>query len=136
MACFQAMLTKNLLVPKKTILSLAIGWTLLIAVLCLVSFRKLPSLGVSGGDKYVHVIFHFVFVLFWGFYSKISLNEIVISRILKLVVVSVLYGSLIEILQETVTTTRQADIKDVFANFAGAILAFLVFIVIKRQKSS
>lgn len=133
---FQAMPTNYLLVHKKTILSLAVCWTVLIAVLCLVSFRKLPSIGVSGADKYVHVTFHFVFVSLWGFYSKISRHEILISRILKLVVVSTLYGVLIEILQETLTTTRHADIMDVLANFTGATLALLIFIVIKRQKSS
>ena len=121
---------------KKVLLSLAIFWTVLIAVLCLVSFRKLPSLGVSGADKYVHVTFHFIFVLLWGFYSKIRLNEIIIPRILKLVAVSFFYGLLIEVLQETLTERRHADIMDVLANFSGATLALIAFIFIKRQKSN
>lgn len=136
MNCFQVMLTNNLSVHKKTIFSLAICWTIVIAVLCLISFRKLPSLGVSSADKYVHVTFHFFFVMFWGLYSKIKRREIVISQILKLVVISISYGVLIEILQETFTTTRHADIMDVLANFVGAVLALVIFIVIKKQKNS
>ena len=136
MTYFRVMLTNNLLVHKKIVFSLAIGWTVLIAVLCLVSFRKLPSLGVSGADKYVHVTFHFIFVLLWGFYSKIRLNEIIIPRILKLVAVSFFYGLLIEVLQETLTERRHADIMDVLANFSGATLALIAFILIKRQKSN
>ncbi|UPT69369.1 MAG: VanZ family protein [Flavobacterium sp. JAD_PAG50586_2] len=104
--------------------------------MCLVSFGKLPSLGVSDADKYVHVTLHFVFVLLWGFYSKIKESKIVIPRILKLVVVSILYGLLIEFLQDTFTATRQADIMDVLANFTGATLALIVFVLMRRQKAA
>ena len=127
------MLTNNLLVLKKIIFGLAVCWTVLIAVLCLVSFKKLPTLGVSGADKYVHVTFHFGFTMLWGTYSRLRLNEIVISRIVRLVIISILYGILIEILQETCTTTRHADIFDVLANLTGATSALLIFVIVKRQ---
>jgi len=127
------MLTNNLLVLKKIIFGLAVCWTVLIAVLCLVSFKKLPTLGVSGADKYVHVTFHFGFTMLWGTYSRLRLNEIVISRIVRLVIISILYGILIEILQETCTTTTHADIFDVLANLIGATSALLIFVIVKRQ---
>ena len=128
--------TNNLLVLKKTTFSLAVVWTVLIAVLCLVKFGSLPSLGVSGADKYVHITFHFGFVLLWGFYFWQKQNEILISKIIRLVIISIFYGILIEFLQETCTTTRHADLFDVLANLTGATIALLVFVFIKKSKSN
>lgn len=130
------MLTNNLLVLKKASLGLAIGWTLLIALLCLVSFGSLPSLSVTGADKYVHVLFHFGFTMLWGFYFWQKQHQKTLSIIIRLVVVSLFYGILIEFLQETLTTTRHADIYDVLANLTGAVIALLVFVFIKKTKSS
>ena len=129
------MLTNNLLVLKKTFFVLAISWTLLIALLCLITFSKLPSFGVSGVDKYVHATLHFVFTIFWGSYISIKHNEIKTSQIVRIVLVSILYGIIIEILQEEITTTRQADIKYVFANLTGTLFAFTLFFLLKTKKT-
>ena len=128
------MLTNNLSVLKNAIFSLAIGWTILIAVLCLVKFTDLPSVGVSGADKFVHFTFHFVFTILWGFYSWAKLNDITISKIGRVVILSFCYGILIEIFQEIYTKTRHADIFDVLANGTGALVALVFFVLIKRQK--
>ena len=128
--------TNNSLVLKKATFSLAVGWTLLIAVLCLVKFTDLPSIGVSGADKYVHFTLHFVFTMLWGYYLWLKLNEIALTKIMLVVTSSLCYGILIEILQETLTTTRRADIFDVVANFSGAVVALLLFILIKRLKTA
>ena len=130
------MLTDNSLVLKKTLLGLAIGWTVLIAVLCLVKFTDLPSLGVSGGDKYVHFTLHFVFTLLWGLYAWNKQNEMGLNKIAIIIVISICYGILIEILQETFTTTRHADIFDVLANGTGATMALVVFVLIKKRKTA
>ena len=130
------MLTDNSSVLKKTIFSLAIGWTVLIAVLCLVKFTDLPTFGVSGADKYVHFTFHFVFTMLWGFYYWLKLNEREITKIVHVVIISLCYGILIEILQETCTTTRHADIFDVMANLTGATSALVLFVLIKRRKTA
>jgi VanZ family protein len=121
-------------VLKNAIFSLAIGWTILIAVLCLVKFTDLPSVGVSGADKFVHFTFHFVFTILWGFYSWAKLNDITISKIGRVVILSFCYGILIEIFQEIYTKTRHADIFDVLANGTGALVALVFFVLIKRQK--
>jgi VanZ family protein len=128
------MLTNNLSVLKNAIFSLAISWTILIAVLCLVKFTDLPSFGVSGADKYVHFTFHFVFTMLWGFYLWLKLNEIKIFKIGRVVFLSFCYGILIEIFQEIYTKTRHADIFDVVANATGALAALVFFVLIKRQK--
>lgn len=128
------MLIKNSSVLKRSILSLAIGWTFLILVLCLVKFGDLPKVKVSGADKYGHFTFHFVFTLLWGYYSSLRQNQIDLKSILKIIAVSLCYGILIEFLQETFTLTRHADALDVLANFTGAVAALLVFILIKKVR--
>lgn len=128
--------TNNLLVLKKAIAGLAIGWTILIAVLCLVKFNDLPSLGVTEADKYVHFTFHFVFTMLWGFYFWVKLKEIILSKIKQVVIISLCYGILIEVLQQTITKTRHADIFDVMANLSGASIAFIIFILIKKAKDN
>ena len=126
------MITNRSSVPKKTWLVLAWTWTVAIAVLCLVSFKKLPGVKIEGLDKIVHAFLHFVFVMLWCRHFRIAghLRE---SRLLgKALSFSIIYGCLIEIAQEYFTTTRQADLKDVLANFTGAALAVLLQLAIVR----
>lgn len=119
--------------PDKAWLWIAALWTIVIAVLCLVSFGSLPDLGVKGTDKYVHATLHFFFTIFWCEYllknSGMHRGRI-FGRILSL---SIIYGCLIEIAQGCFTTTRQADLTDVAANFAGAAIAVLLLIVITAR---
>jgi VanZ family protein len=123
-------------VLKKTTLSLAIGWTFLILVLCLVSFNNMPTVKVPGADKYGHFTFHFVFTLLWSYYFWLKQNQIVFRKLISIVLASLGYGILIEFLQETFTTTRQADSLDVLANCCGAVTAFVVFVLIKKKKKA
>lgn len=128
------MLTNNLLELKKIVFGLAIGWTAFIAFLCLVTFNDLPSISVKSADKLVHGMFYFVLVMLWGFYSKLKQNELILAKIARIMVIAILYGITMEVLQGTLTTTRHADMMDVVANTSGAILALIVFIVIKKRQ--
>lgn len=114
--------------PKNLWLAAAWLWTVCMAVLCLVRFGKLPDVGLEGADKYVHVSLHFVFVVLWhGYYNtqgRLPERKILVRALS----FSILYGCLIEIAQEWLTTTRQADLKDVIANFAGAALAVILLL--------
>ncbi len=112
---------------KKINLLLAVFWTLFIAVLCLISFKKLPSVKIAGADKCVHFTFHFVFTLLWATYFKSSNYA---KSSLKAIMGSVVYGILIEIAQEVFTTTRKADIFDVAANTSGALTAIVLLYII------
>ena len=119
--------TNNLLALKKTVFSLALCWTVLILVLCLVRFGELPKVKVAGADKYVHFAFHFVFTVLWGYYLQLKNQSTALTQMVKILALSILYGIAIEFLQETLTTTRHADIFDVLANTAGATTALLLF---------
>jgi VanZ family protein len=118
-------------VRNKFLLGIASGWTTLIGILCLVKSGDLPSLHLPGADKYVHFTFHFIFTLLWATYASQNQEDHKIKNSLKVVGFSLLYGILIEFLQEIFTTTRHADILDVLANLTGALTAFLVFVMLK-----
>lgn len=112
---------------KKLYLLAAVLWSVLIVFLCLVQLKNAPFKGVSNLDKLVHIFFHFVFTLLWFLYFNVRLDKTKYSKsLLTSVVFSLIFGIIIEILQEFLTASRHADLYDVFANFLGASLAFLL----------
>jgi VanZ family protein len=118
---------KHLLERKDVLLCLASLWTIFVAYMCLANFKSLPKIGMNNPDKYVHVTFHFVFTVLWFFYLKVK-NKNIVSSLVKVVIASVIYGGIIEIVQGLFTTTRQADIVDILANTIGAILAVVMIL--------
>ena len=98
------------------------------AYLCLANFKSLPKVGISGADKYVHVTLYFVFTILWSCHLK-TRNSIGFFSLIKVVIASIIYGSLIEMAQGVFTTTRKADIMDVLANTLGSILAIVVILL-------
>jgi len=126
--------TKNSWVLKKIFFWLALAWTITIAVLCLVSFKKFPSVGkIANADKYVHATFHFIFTTLWYLYLK-NRNPIANYRkpLIAILMLSFFYGILIELAQHFFTATRHADVKDVLANFSGGVLAVIMLIVYEK----
>jgi VanZ family protein len=130
---FQVKPTKNLLALKIFYLCSAIFWTLLIAVLCLVSFNQLPSIGIGGADKFGHITFHFGFTILWFLYLKEASTDLK-KPLLKIFAASFLYGIAIEMAQQLFTATRKADFYDVLANTSGAILAVAILGLLDRHK--
>lgn len=74
-------------------------------------------------DKVVHFLFYFIFVFLWYHATKYS--------IIKIFLIAVTYGILMEILQ-SFTKTRSCDYTDAIANTLGAICSVLF---IKNKKS-
>jgi VanZ family protein len=98
------------------------------AYLCLANFKSLPKIGIGGADKYVHVTLYFVFTTLWSCHLK-TRHSIGMVSLIKVVVISIIYGSLIEMAQGAFTTTREPDILDVLANTLGSLIAVVVILV-------
>lgn len=131
--CCRPTIIKHLLVPKKALLLAAVGWTVLVTLLCLVSFNELPKVGLKSADKFVHVFFHFVFTMLWILYLKAKDPNGDMLRISSRIVFwSVVFGIVIEMGQELLTETRRADFYDLAANFTGAIVAVVVLGVYQK----
>lgn len=119
--------------PKKGWLLAAIAWSSIVALLCLISFSDFPRVGIKGADKYVHVLFHFVFTILWFVYFSVRNAKITAVRnAIYVLLLSLCFGSLIELAQQYLTTTRTADIKDVAANLTGSLLGLFAILIAGR----
>ncbi|CAM3951957.1 VanZ family protein [Flavobacterium branchiophilum] len=119
---------KSLSVLNKIYLFAALFWTYIILYLCLASTKDLPqvSVGIKNLDKAVHFCFHFGFVILWYLFMASQKNALEIRfKMKKTFLVSVVFGTLIEIAQLCFTNSRSADIIDVFANSVGAYSAVI-----------
>ncbi|RZJ35799.1 MAG: VanZ family protein [Flavobacterium sp.] len=129
--------TRRSLAGNRIFLVIALSWTALITFLCLVNSQALPGIEVENVDKWVHGSLYFFFTLFWFFFFRTQLAELELFRILQFVfLISGLFGVMIELAQEFFTTTRQADIDDVFANMTGSLIAVLMLYVIDKFRQS
>jgi len=120
-------------VPKNLWLLAAVVWSALVMVACLSNFSGFPAVDVQSADKYVHVIFHFVFTVLWCLYfqsRRRTANNLKIA--FGIVVLSAIFGAAIEIAQEVFTITRKADILDLAANLAGSVLAAIVVTIFNK----
>ena len=122
-------ITKHL--SERNFLLLAIIWTFLITVASLVSSSAIPKVNLLWNDKIVHFLFYFFFVVFWS----IALHKNFYSKKYSFIIVvfAIVYGIIIEVLQELLTTTREPDLYDVFANALGAIIGYFGFYCVKYK---
>ena len=116
----------------------AIGWTLILTILSLISLESAPKFGFSFADKIAHGLVYFIFAIVWFFsFSKGVTNEFFRKNaLIASTIFAIVYGICVEIMQETLVTNRQGDWKDVLANTVGTILAILLikYIVLSRRK--
>lgn len=111
-------LIKTLLKDKIFIIAIVIT----ISILYL-SLMKMPKYNVSIShlDKWQHCLAYFALSVSWlfTFYKKNRKHLIVLCCIL--------FGIIIEILQETITNYRTGDYLDIFANSLGVLLGLLFY---------
>ena len=101
--------------------------TIVISCLSLIKTPKIDT-GFSNIDKLYHLFAYFTLSLFWlfSFYKKSSLKYFI-------VLACVIYGILIEVIQQTLTISRTGDYKDAIANTLGSIFGLIVFNQIKKK---
>lgn len=103
---------------------LAIAWTLLIFILCLLPAKEIPNVDVPMADKWVHFVMFGLFAFLWlCAYPSRS-----ISFLLLIIGISVATGWLVEFLQGSFPSLgRNRDNMDVLADAIGGLLGVLVF---------
>ncbi|CAM1341797.1 conserved membrane hypothetical protein [Tenacibaculum amylolyticum] len=119
-------LIKSLLKDKA--IYIAISITIIIAILSLIKVGSQP-IYIKYLDKIEHTTAYFVLTFFWllAFFKKEKIRTIII-------VLSISYGILLEVLQGTITTYRTFDYVDMIANTLGVLIAFLVFKIIEKKQ--
>ena len=108
---------------------ITILYSIALTVLCLIELNGVIEVNISFGDKIFHSLSYIVLTVLWYYtlYYNFKFNKR--TALIYAVVLSVIFGIVIEILQGVVTTYRSSDINDVFANSFGAILAAVVIAV-------
>jgi len=112
---------------------LALIWVVLVTVLSLINGSSFSGVGptIPNADKLVHFLFYFVMQILLCFALCKSYNLI---KYLYILLFTLSYGIIIELLQEKITTTRSGDFYDFLANALGAITAFLLLFLTKSKK--
>ena len=98
--------------------------------------RVKPAIGL---DKVAHVIMYagFAFACLWGYRKQFVSNDLSYKKraILLTIIISIAYGGLTEIMQETITVLhRSGDWRDLIADSIGTGLGILVFYLFFRRK--
>ncbi|MFH2140999.1 MAG: VanZ family protein [Bacteroidota bacterium] len=114
-----------------------IAWAVIIFVLSSLSgnqLDKLPFLGIPHIDKVGHMGIYFILALL--LISSISNMKnslkIFIAGLLAFTIAAI-YGGIIELLQQYVFIKRSMDLYDFLANCTGALIAVLLYPVIKKR---
>ena len=125
-------LTQRLLAHNKKLLYVAVFYTLLVTAMCLRTatiLLKIPK----GFDKLGHICFHIGMVVVWFLYLKFRKPFIKTSiTLIQCVILSLFFGIAIEFCQHYFTTTRTADINDVFANIFGSVVGVVVIATVRK----
>ncbi len=105
----------------------AIAWAILILMVCLMPGSAVPRYGFLSDlplDKLVHAILFgvfFVLLVKWarGQAAHLDLRQ---HAFLAGFAIAVIYGGIIELLQETMALGREGDLPDLLADVVGVIL--------------
>ena len=115
---------------KKILLAIALLYTIVLAVLSLLSSDDLPDVEVEYVDKFAHTIAYALLCFIWYLvlkYFKFSKALLVAAAI------AIIYGIILEVLQGTLTEGRTLDLYDLLANCIG--VGFISAILIIRNKT-
>ncbi len=111
-------------------------WALLIFILCAIPGGSLPKssiFNVPNLDKIVHAALYFPLAFFLGAEFDLSKkNMLRIAAPLLTMLIVVLYGWLIEFLQETIFINRSSDIVDLLADIIGGLTGLAIYYLFFR----
>lgn len=119
---------------KKRARWLAIAWTLLIFILCLLPGNELPKVNVPFIDKWAHVVLFAGFSFLWLCAAPTAR----LANLFILLLISVFVGWLVEYIQGAFVPGRYQDDMDTLADAVGGlagILLFVLFYYIARNKT-
>lgn len=114
-------------------------WLVIILILLLMPAGDFPSTNNwLPGDKFIHggifAVLTFLFLLPAPFISKSKLKREIYK--LTVVLLSVGFGILTEVLQEKLTTDRTFDLKDWAADSAGIIIAYIAYQIFESRRKT
>lgn len=107
-------------------MTLAIGWTLLIFVLCLLPGNEIPKVNIPFIDKWAHVVLFGVFSFLW--LCAVPTRKLL--HLLLIFAITVFLGWLVEYIQGNYVEGRYQDDMDTLADAVGGLAGILIFALI------
>jgi len=116
-------------VRKNLPLIITIAYIIVLSIVSVVTISSIPSLGSDFDDKVYHFLAYalLTFILY-NYIKTTTLPRAIITT----AIIAILYGTIIEVLQNKINAQRTFDIYDILANFLGVVCA--AFIVLFRNK--
>jgi VanZ family protein len=110
----------------------AMLWALAILILCGIPGRDIPHISLLellSFDKFVHAGVFFILTLLSikGFRLQNRFHALKMNAELISVIICILYGGMLEIMQETLFVERSADLYDFIANSFGCLMGLLIY---------
>ena len=116
---------------ERNALFIAILITVFVAIISLISLKGVHLHKTQNSDKYGHFLTYFILGLSWLNAIKNPFHKIFINYIIIFLIIC--YGIILEVLQDVLTTYRQADLFDIIANSAGVIFALILYNLMKKK---
>ena len=121
------------LLELKSLLFLGLFYTTFITIAFLLPISELPRDKIFN-DKLIHAILYIILSIVWlSYYFVYYKNRFNLKILLWVLFACLIYGIIIEIIQQLLIASRQADIVDVFANTLGTLIGALVFWNVKNR---
>ena len=118
---------KNLLGPK-LLGVLALLYTVLLTTVSVSEIENLPKMPLFPmQDKVAHIIAYLILGASWGLYWMVkSKPKSVHPYFTVLLLGGLIYGTVIEVMQQQLTVSRSADVFDIFANVLGMLIGAIL----------
>lgn len=116
---------------KKFALVLALIYSVALISISLVKLNNVPDIGVSFGDKVFHFLAYCLLTFLWFSAFLFNYNFKKKKAIISASMLAIIFGIVIEVLQETITVSRAMDIYDVIANTLGVLLSVFILVINK-----
>lgn len=118
------------MIVKKNIFSILVSLIIMYLSLTRAStFDSVSFLNIPYFDKFVHFGMYFVLMSVITFENRMTFKGPVNLFLAGLI--PFFYGILLEILQSSLTLTRQGDIFDALSNIAGILVSILLWLLIR-----
>ena len=114
---------------RKSYRMLTVLWAFFILVLCVIPGKDLPNSNIWQIDKVVHFALYLIlaYLLFASAANRLHKTQLI------LLAISMIYGFIIECIQDFFLLDRFFDWNDVLANSVGAFIGVVVFRLVKHH---
>lgn len=115
---------------NKSALLISIGYTIVLTTLCLITidFDSVDDVAPSYSDKIFHFLSYTILTSLWYYTIKKQFKLKPIKALVYVAVAVIIFGIIVEVLQEVFTSTRVFDVFDILSNTTGVLIAVIILL--------